>query len=184
MFQFAKGNQSTPSYVAFTERERLIGDEAKYQIAMNPTNTICGKFSWLFPRSNPKYRILDVKSLIGRRFYDPSVQSDLKLWPFEVVSDSKGKPKIQVDYKGETKTFYPEEITATILEKMKEMAEKFLGQKLTDAFITVPAYFNDSQRQATKDAAIIAGLNLMYFMNAPSAAAIAYGKNLHNIFSK
>ena len=121
--------------------------------------------------------ILDAKRLIGRRFDDHNVQSDMKYWPFKVVSDG-GKPKIQVDYKGESKTFSPEEVSSMVLVKMKETAEAYLGQKVTDAVITVPAYFNDSQRQATKDAGTISGLNVLRIINEPTAAAIAYGKNL------
>ena len=115
--------------------------------------------------------------MIGRRFEDSTVQSDMKHWPFKVVSDS-GKPKIQVEYKGETKTFSPEEVSYMVLVKMKETAEAYLGQKVTDAVITVPAYFNDSQRQATKDAGTISGLNVLRIINEPTAAAIAYGMEL------
>jgi len=118
--------------------------------------------------------LVDAKRLIGRRFDDATVQSDMKHWPFKVVSDG-GKPKIQVEYKGETKTFSPEEISSMVLVKMKETAEAYLGQKVTDAVITVPAYFNDSQRQATKDAGTISGLNVLRIINEPTAAAIAYG---------
>ncbi|XP_028668194.1 heat shock 70 kDa protein-like [Erpetoichthys calabaricus] len=152
-----QGNRTTPSYVAFTDTERLIGDAAKNQVAMNPNNTI-----------------FDAKRLIGRKYDDHIVQSDMKLWPFKVVSDG-GKPKVQVEYKGENKTFYPEEISSMVLTKMKEIAEAYLGQKVTNAVITVPAYFNDSQRQATKDAGVIAGLNVLRIINEPTAAAIAYG---------
>lgn len=152
-----QGNRTTPSYVAFTDTERLIGDAAKNQVAMNPNNTI-----------------FDAKRLIGRRFEDSTVQGDMKHWPFEVVSDG-GKPKIQVSYKGETKTFFPEEISSMVLTKMKETAEAYLGKTVTNAVITVPAYFNDSQRQATKDAGTISGLNVLRIINEPTAAAIAYG---------
>ncbi|XP_069178170.1 heat shock 70 kDa protein-like [Procambarus clarkii] len=152
-----QGNRTTPSYVAFTDTERLIGDAAKNQTALNPSNTI-----------------FDAKRLIGRKFNDPTVQNDKKHWPFDVV-DSNGKPKIQVEYKGERKTFNPEEISSMVLTKMKETAEAYLGQKVKDAVITVPAYFNDSQRQATKDAGVIAGLNVLRIINEPTAAAIAYG---------
>lgn len=152
-----QGNRTTPSYVAFTENERLIGDAAKNQVAMNPSNTI-----------------FDAKRLIGRRFDDAAVQSDKKHWPFDVISDS-GRPKIRVEYKGETKTFYAEEISSMVLTKMKEIAEAYLGKTITDAVVTVPAYFNDSQRQATKDAGVIAGLNVLRIINEPTAAAIAYG---------
>ncbi|XP_067143622.1 heat shock 70 kDa protein cognate 4 [Centruroides vittatus] len=152
-----QGNRTTPSYVAFTDTERLIGDAAKNQVAMNPSNTV-----------------FDAKRLIGRRFEDSSVQSDMKHWPFEVISDG-GKPKIKVDYKGESKTFYPEEISSMVLTKMKEIAEAYLGKTVTNAVVTVPAYFNDSQRQATKDSGTIAGLNVLRIINEPTAAAIAYG---------
>uniref|UniRef100_A0A1A9VG72 Heat shock 70 kDa protein cognate 4 n=1 Tax=Glossina austeni TaxID=7395 RepID=A0A1A9VG72_GLOAU len=152
-----QGNRTTPSYVAFTETERLIGDAAKNQVAMNPQNTI-----------------FDAKRLIGRKFDDPPVQADMKHWPFDVVNiDSK--PKIQVIYKDEKKTFFPEEISSMVLSKMKETAEAYLGKLVTNAVITVPAYFNDSQRQATKDAGTIAGLNVLRIINEPTAAAIAYG---------
>ncbi|XP_011602542.2 heat shock 70 kDa protein 1-like [Takifugu rubripes] len=152
-----QGNRTTPSYVAFTDTERLIGDAAKNQVALNPSNTV-----------------FDAKRLIGRRLEDPTVQADIKHWPFKVVGDG-GKPKIQVDYKGEEKSFYPEEISSMVLVKMKEIAEAYLGQKVSSAVITVPAYFNDSQRQATKDAGVIAGLNVLRIINEPTAAAIAYG---------
>jgi len=152
-----QGNRTTPSYVAFTDTERLIGDAAKNQVAMNPTNTI-----------------FDAKRLIGRRFEDSTVQSDMKHWPFTVISEG-GKPKLQVDYKGEAKCFFPEEISSMVLNKMKETAEAYLGKTVTDAVVTVPAYFNDSQRQATKDAGTISGLNVLRIINEPTAAAIAYG---------
>uniref|UniRef100_A0A336M731 Heat shock 70 kDa protein cognate 4 n=1 Tax=Culicoides sonorensis TaxID=179676 RepID=A0A336M731_CULSO len=152
-----QGNRTTPSYVAFTDTERLIGDAAKNQVAMNPNNTI-----------------FDAKRLIGRKFNDATVQQDMKLWPFEIVQDN-GKPKIKVEYKGETKTFFPEEISSMVLVKMKETAEAYLGKTVTDAVVTVPAYFNDSQRQATKDAGVISGLNVLRIINEPTAAAIAYG---------
>ncbi|XP_015510129.1 heat shock protein cognate 4 [Neodiprion pinetum] len=152
-----QGNRTTPSYVAFTDTERLIGDAAKNQVAMNPNNTI-----------------FDAKRLIGRRFEDLTVQADMKHWPFTVVSDG-GKPKIEVQYKGETKTFFPEEVSSMVLVKMKETAEAYLGKTVTNAVITVPAYFNDSQRQATKDSGTISGLNVLRIINEPTAAAIAYG---------
>ncbi|KAI9084494.1 hypothetical protein K1719_033482 [Acacia pycnantha] len=153
-----QGNRTTPSYVAFTDTERLIGDAAKNQVAMNPQNTV-----------------FDAKRLIGRRFSDPSVQNDMKLWPFKVIPGAGEKPMIVVNYKGEEKHFSPEEISSMVLTKMKEVAEAFLGQSIKNAVITVPAYFNDSQRQATKDAGAIAGLNVMRIINEPTAAAIAYG---------
>lgn len=152
-----QGNRTTPSYVAFTDTERLIGDPAKNQVAMNPTNTI-----------------FDAKRLIGRHFNDDTVKNDMKHWPFEVVEDNS-KPKLKVEFKGEDKTFFPEEVSSMVLLKMKETAEAYLGKLVTDAVVTVPAYFNDSQRQATKDAGIIAGLNVLRIINEPTAAAIAYG---------
>ncbi|XP_021904651.1 heat shock 70 kDa protein [Carica papaya] len=153
-----QGNRTTPSYVAFTDTERLIGDAAKNQVAMNPQNTV-----------------FDAKRLIGRRFSDPSVQSDMKLWPFKVVAGPGDKPMIVVQHKGEEKQFSAEEISSMVLTKMKEIAEAFLGQNVKNAVITVPAYFNDSQRQATKDAGAISGINVMRIINEPTAAAIAYG---------
>lgn len=157
-----QGNRTTPSYVAFTDTERLIGDAAKNQVAMNPANTV-----------------FDAKRLIGRKYDDPKIQSDIKHWPFKVVSEG-GKPKIQVEFRGEMKRFNPEEISSMVLTKMKETAEAYLGNTVRDAVITVPAYFNDSQRQATKDAGAIAGLNVLRIINEPTAAALAYGldKNL------
>lgn len=157
-----QGNRTTPSYVAFTDSERLIGDAAKNQVALNPVNTI-----------------FDAKRLIGRKYDDPKIQQDLKHWPFKVVNES-GKPKIQVTHKGKTKRFAPEEISSMVLIKMKETAESYLGSSVSKAVITVPAYFNDSQRQATKDAGTIAGLNVLRIINEPTAAALAYGldKNL------
>ncbi|XP_065170943.1 heat shock protein 70 A1-like [Atheta coriaria] len=157
-----QGNRTTPSYVAFNDTERLIGDAAKSQVAMNPKNTV-----------------FDAKRLIGRKFDDPKIQEDMKHWPFTVINDC-GKPKIQVEYKAESKRFAPEEISSMVLIKMKEIAETYLGGKVKDAVITVPAYFNDSQRQATKDAGAISGLNVLRIINEPTAAALAYGldKNL------
>merc|ERR1711962_1242438 len=149
------GNRTTPSYVAFNEQERLIGDAAKNQVAMNPTNTI-----------------FDAKRLIGRKFDETTVQSDMKLWPFKVINVGN-KPKLEVEYKGEKKQFFPEEISSMVLTKMKETAESYLGGTVSDAVVTVPAYFNDSQRQATKDAGTISGLNVLRIINEPTA--IAYG---------
>lgn len=123
---------------------------------------------------NPTNTVFDAKRLIGRRFDDAVVQSDMKHWPFMVVNDA-GRPKVQVEYKGETKSFYPEEVSSMVLTKMKEIAEAYLGKTVTNAVVTVPAYFNDSQRQATKDAGTIAGLNVLRIINEPTAAAIAYG---------
>merc|ERR1719379_3392218 len=153
-----QGNRTTPSYVAFTDSERLIGDSAKNQVAMNPRNTV-----------------FDAKRLIGRKFSDSSVQSDAKLFPYKIVSGTGEKPLIEVQFKGETKQFSSEEISSMILVKMKEIAESYLGKTVNDAVVTVPAYFNDSPRQATKDAGAIAGLNVMRIINEPTAAAIAYG---------
>ncbi|XP_072166232.1 heat shock 70 kDa protein 1-like [Diadema setosum] len=152
-------NRTTPSYVAFTETGKLVGDAAKDQAAMNPRNTI-----------------FDAKRLIGRLFADGVVANNKELWPFTVV-DREGKAMFQAEYLGETKTFAPEEISAVILTKMKETAEAYLGQKVTDAVISVPAYFNDAQRQATMDAGAIAGLNVMRLINEPTAAALAYWHN-------
>jgi len=158
-----QGNRTTPSYVAFNDTERLIGDAAKNQVAMNPANTI-----------------FDAKRLIGRNFDDTTVQKDTKLWPFNVIKDSGNKPRLEVDFKCEKKTFTPEEISAMILTKMKETAEGYLGHAVRDAVVTVPAYFNDSQRQATKDAGVISGLNVLRIINEPTAAAIAYGLDKKN----
>ncbi|KAM0974214.1 hypothetical protein TB2_017079 [Malus domestica] len=153
-----QGNRTTPSNVAFTDTERLIGDAAKNQVAMNLHNTV-----------------FDAKRLIGRKFSDPSVQSDMKLWPFKVIPGPGDKPMIVVTYKGEQKTFSPEEISAMVLTKMREVAEAYMGQAVKNTVVTVPAYFNDSQRQATKDAGVISKLNVMRIINEQTAAAIAYG---------
>ncbi|KAI4647916.1 Heat shock protein ssb1 [Alternaria ventricosa] len=152
-----QGSFTTPSFVSFTSEERLIGEAAKNQAAMNPENTV-----------------FDVKRLIGRRFEDETVTKDIKSWPFKVV-DQGGSPLVEVEYLGETKQFSPQEISAMVLVKMKEVAETKLGKKVEKAVITVPAYFNDNQRQATKDAGAIAGLNVLRIINEPTAAAIAYG---------
>lgn len=152
-----QGNRTTPSYVAFNDIERLIGDAAKNQASMNPENTI-----------------FDAKRMIGRRFNDPVVQNDSKHWPFKIINKDN-KIYIQAKYKNEIKEFTPEEISSMVLSKMKETAESYLGETVKDAVITVPAYFNDSQRQATKDAGTIAGLNVLRVINEPTAAAIAYG---------
>merc|ERR1711957_956936 len=143
---------------AFTETERLIGDAAKSQAAMNSENTV-----------------FDAKRLIGRKFTDPGVQSDMKHWPMTIVSGPGGTPIIEVEYKGEQKQFKAEEISSMVLTKMKEIAEAYLGKEVNNAVVTVPAYFNDSQRQATKDAGSISGLNVLRIINEPTAAAIAYG---------
>lgn len=153
-----QGNRTTPSYVAFTAEERLVGDAAKNQAAANPTNTV-----------------FDAKRLIGRKFGDASVKRDMEHWPFTVKSGTADKPMIEVEFKGERKTFAAEEVSAMVLTKMKQVAEAYLGETVKDAVITVPAYFNDSQRQATKDAGAIAGLNVLRIINEPTAAAIAYG---------
>ena len=153
-----QGNRTTPSYVAFTDTERLIGIAAKNQVSMNTKNTV-----------------FDAKRLIGRKFSDDDVKKDMKHWPFRVSPDSNDKPVITVEYKGEEKSMKPEEISSMILSKMKATAENFLGKTVDSAVITVPAYFNDAQRQATKDAGTIAGLNVLRIINEPTAAAIAYG---------
>ncbi|XP_047964880.1 heat shock cognate 70 kDa protein-like [Salvia hispanica] len=153
-----QGNRTTPSYVAFTDSHRLIGDAAKNQVANNPINTV-----------------YDAKRLIGRKFNDPTVQSDMNYWPFKVVPGADDKPMIAVTYRGEEKLFSAEEISSMVLNKMKDIAEAYLGSAVTDAVVTVPAYFSDSQRQATKAAGAIAGLNVMRIINEPTAAAIAYG---------
>merc|ERR1712167_84854 len=153
-----QGTRTTPSYVAFTDSERLIGNAAKNQVSMNPLNTV-----------------FDAKRLIGRNFDDPDVQKDMKHWPFTVKKGASGKPMIEVQYKGESKEFGAEEISAMVLTKMKNVAEAYLGTDVNSAVITVPAYFNDSQRQSTKDAGTISGLNVLRIINEPTAAAIAYG---------
>ena len=153
-----QGNRTTPSYVAFTEKDRLIGDSAKNQSSRNPKNTV-----------------YDAKRLIGRNFSEDQVQNDIKHFSYNVSSDNNDKPLINVQYKGEDKTFQPEEISSMVLSHMKEIAENYLGEEVSDAVVTVPAYFNDSQRQATKDAGRIAGLNVKRIINEPTAAAISYG---------
>lgn len=153
-----QGNRTTPSYVAFTDTERLTGDAAKNQVAMNPANTI-----------------FDAKRLIGRNFDDPTVQSDIKNFPFKVVPGRGNKPCMEVQFKGESKQFSPEEISAMVLTYMKQITEAYLGEPVTKAVVTVPAYFNDGQRQSTKDAGTIAGLEVLRIINEPTAAAIAYG---------
>jgi heat shock protein 1/8 len=162
------GNRITPSYVSFTAEERLVGDPAKSSTASNPRNTI-----------------YEAKRLIGKKFQDPNVQSDIKNFSYKVI-DRDDKPTIEVEFRNEQKFFTPEEIGSMILLKMKEVAESYVGEKITDAVITVPAYFNDSQRQATKDAGAIAGLNVLRIINEPTAAAIAYGldkqtETAHNV---
>jgi len=152
-----QGNRITPSVVAFTDTERLIGEAAKNQATINPTNTV-----------------YDAKRLIGRNFVDKEVQSDSKLLPYKIINKG-GKPYIEVKVKGENKVFSPEEISSMVLTKMKETAEAHIGEKVKNAVVTVPAYFNDAQKQATKDAGTIAGLDVMRIINEPTAAAIAYG---------
>ena len=153
------GERTTPSYVAFTDTERLVGDAAKNQITRNPTNTV-----------------FDAKRLIGRKYEDREVQGDMKLWPFKVVKDPKSdRPQVCIKYQKQEKKFFAEEISAMVLQKLKQTANDFLGKEVKDAIITVPAYFNDSQRQATKDAGTISGLNVLRIINEPTAAAIAYG---------
>ncbi|XP_065625459.1 heat shock cognate 70 kDa protein-like [Quercus suber] len=153
-----QGNMTTPSYVAFTSAQRLVGDPAMNQVARNPTNSV-----------------FDAKRLIGRRFSDPLVQSDINLWPFKVIEGPSDKPMIVVNYKGEEKRFAAEEISSMVLKKMREMAEAYLGTTVKNAVVTVLTYFNDSQRKATRDAGGIAGMNVLRIINEPTAAAIAYG---------
>merc|ERR1711959_700185 len=157
IIQNDQGNRITPSVVAFTAEGRLIGDAAKNQAALNPTNTV-----------------YDAKRLIGRMFYDDTVISDKKLWPFEVINKD-GRPMVEIEDNGERKTMSPEEISAMVLGRMKQIAEGFLGNSVKHAVITCPAYFNDGQRKATKDAGIIAGLEVLRVINEPTAAALAYG---------
>jgi L1 cell adhesion molecule like protein len=151
------GERTTPSYVGFNDVERLIGMAAKNAASSNPTNTV-----------------YDAKRMIGRNYSEKAVQDNLKHFSFKVV-DRNDKPKIQVTFKDEEKEFTPEEISAMILTKMKQTAEDYLGHPVKNAVVTVPAYFNDAQRQATKDAGVIAGLNVLRIINEPTAAAIAYG---------
>ncbi|KAI9127648.1 hypothetical protein K1719_000641 [Acacia pycnantha] len=153
-----QGNRTTPSYVAFTDTERMVGDAAKNHAALNSINTV-----------------FDAKRLIGRRFSNAHVQSDINLWPFKVIGGVDDKPKIVVKFKSEERQFLPEEISSMVLAKMHEIAETYLGSTVKDAVVTVPAYFNESQRQATKDAAAIAGLNVLRIISEPTAGAIAYG---------
>lgn len=152
-----QGNRTTPSYVSFTDEERLVGDAAKSSVSSNPLNTV-----------------YDAKRLMGKKFNDSTVQSDMKHFTYNVINKDT-KPYIEVQFKGEKKVFSPEEISSMVLSKMKEIAENYLGESVSDCVITVPAYFNDSQRQATKDAGTIAGLNILRIINEPTAAAVAYG---------
>jgi len=152
------GSRTVPSWVSFTAEERLVGEAAKSSAAQNVRNTV-----------------FDAKRIIGRPFDDPAVQRELKHYPFTVKDDGKNRPQIEAEFKGEMKQFYPEEISAMVLQKMRAIAESYLGETVTDAVVTVPAYFNDAQRQATKDAGRIAGLNVLRIINEPTAAALAYG---------
>ena len=152
------GNRTVPSMVTFTDTERIIGDAAKSAAAA-------------FPRST----VFDAKRMIGREFKDPHLQADMKHFPYDVIDDGKGRPQIVVETKDGQKKFYPEEVSAMVLQKMKAIAESYIGKTVTDAVVTVPAYFNDAQRQATKDAGRIAGLNVLRIINEPTAAALAYG---------
>jgi heat shock protein 1/8 len=153
-----QGNRTTPSIIAFNETERLIGESARNQSAGNSKNTV-----------------YEAKRLIGRKFSDSVVQDEIKNLSYNVIKSSDDKPLIEVQYKGEQKTYTPEEISSMILTKMKEVAETYVGCEIKQAVITVPAYFNDAQRQATKDAGVIAGLEVLRIINEPTAAAIAYG---------
>jgi len=158
------GERTTPSYVSFNDEERLVGQSAKKAGSRNPKNTV-----------------FDAKRLIGRKFNDPVVQQDMEHWPFKVIEGSQERPIISVTFKGEQRQFFAEEISAMVLQKMKATAESTLGKRVANAVITVPAYFNDSQRQATKDAGKIAGLNVLRIINEPTAAAIAYGLDKGNV---
>lgn len=168
-----QGHRTTPSYVTFSGAERFIGDAAKSKRFKNTLRL----FSFLIDQAatNTANTVFDVKRLIGRKFHDPAIQNDMKHWPFEVFEGPGGKPMIRVEYKGEAKEFSSEEISAMILVKMKEVAEAYIGRPVKNAVITVPAYFNDSQRHATKDAGSISGMNILRIINEPTAAAIAYG---------
>ena len=157
------GNRTVPSMVTFTDTERLIGDASKGAAATYPRSTV-----------------FDAKRMIGRDFKDPLLQKDKVHWPYDVIDDGKGRPKIVVDTKDGQKQFYPEEISAMVLQKMKAIAEAYVGHPVKDAVVTVPAYFSDAQRQATKDAGAIAGLNVIRIINEPTAAAIAYGLDKKN----
>lgn len=167
---FQTGSRIIPSYVSFTDEEKLVGDAAKSQASMNPKNTV-----------------YDAKRLIGRKADDPSVVADCKLWSFNVSSDSNNKPLINVKYMKEEKKYHPEQISAMVIQRLKETTEAYLGHPLKKVVITVPAYFNDAQRQATKDAGAIAGLEVLRIINEPTAASLAYGldktddKNERNI---
>ena len=157
------GSRTTPSIVAFTKKDRIVGDAAKNQAVRNFKNTI-----------------YDSKRLIGRDFNDDEVQKDIKLWPFKVTQGDNNRPVIEVEYKEKKEKFYPEQISACILSKMKQIAKDYLGKEIKDAIITCPAYFDDLQRKATQDAGKIAGLNVIRIINEPTAAAIAYGFDKDN----
>ena len=157
------GSRIIPSYVGFTDDEKLVGEPAKNQSTMNPKNTV-----------------YDAKRLIGRKFDDPSVASDSKLWSFKVTKDANNKPLINVKHKNEDVQFHPEQISAMVIQRLKETTESYIGKELKKVVITVPAYFNDSQRQATKDAGTIAGLEVLRIINEPTSAAIAYGLDKNN----
>ena len=163
IIQNDQGNNITPSYVAFNDTEKLVGEAAKNQITFNLKNTI-----------------YDAKRLIGRKYNDYAIKDDIDIYPFKIVPGKNNKCMIEVEFKGETKVYSPEQISSFVLLKMKMIAESYLNKEITDVVITVPAYFNDSQRQATKDAGIIAGLNVKRIINEPTAAAIAYGLNKCN----
>jgi len=154
-----QGNRTTPSYVAFLDNEILVGEAAKNQANMNPKNTV-----------------YDVKRLIGRRYDDENIQQNIKHFSYDVINENNNnKPMIKIVTNTKTATYSPEQISAFILQNMKKIAEDFLGYEVKDAVITVPAYFNDAQRNATKDAGVIAGLNVLRIINEPTAASIAYG---------
>ncbi len=153
-----QGNRTTPSFIAFNDMERMVGEAAKNQVAINSENTI-----------------YDIKRVIGLNFSDQNVQKDIKNFTYKIIQKNGDKPCVVANFKGENKEFSPEELSSMILSKMKETAESYLGKKVTKAVVTVPAYFNDSQRQATKDACIIAGMEPLRIINEPTAAAIAYG---------
>ena len=158
------GERRTPSYIAFTDSERFVGDIAKNQITRNPTNTI-----------------FDAKRLIGRKYEDKEVQDDMKLWPFKVVKDPKSdRPQVCIKYQKQEKKFFAEEICAMVLQKLKQTATDFLGKEVKDAIITIPTYFNDSQKQSIKDAGTISGLNVLQIISEPAAAAIAFGLDKQN----
>lgn len=184
-----QGNRITLSCVAFSDSELFVGESAKNPIARNPTNTVFGKififkdFWNYFMHFFLKFwfliiivlKISDVKRLIGSKFSDPQVQKDMELWPFKVMKEESEKPSVVVEYKGEEKKFAPEELSAMVLKKMKETTELFLGDEVKNDVITVPAYFNNQQREATKEAGIHAGLNVLRLLNEPTTASIAYG---------